>query len=101
MTNAEIVNELYKDRVVENIAKNIRVTSDFYDDFVAEMYFILLEYDNDKLNEMYQNKQLKFFTARIALNNWNSKTSPFWTKYKKPLEHENKNVDLTRLSEKI
>lgn len=101
MTNQEIVEQLCKDKTVEQIAKNIRVTSDFFDDFVSEMYMILLTYDNDKLNEMYNNKQLKFFTARIAMNNWNSHTSPFWTKYKKPLEHENKNVTLERLADTI
>lgn len=100
-TNQEIVNTLYKDDVVEMIARNIRVSKDFFNDFCQDIYLTLLEYDNEKLNEIYKKGQLRFFTARICTNNWNSRTSPFYTKYKKPLAHENKNVDLTRLSEKI
>ena len=101
MTNSEIVEELCKEKIVEDIATNIRVTSDFYDDFVQEMYTILLLYDNEKLNEIYKKNQIKFFASRICINNWQSKTSPFWTKYKKPLERQNKNIPLDKLAEKI
>lgn len=101
LTNTEIVEELLKDKVVEQVAKNIRVESDYYDDFVQDIYLILLDYDNEKLNEIYKKKQLNFFITRICLNNWNSKTSPFYTKYKKPEAHTNRNINLTKLSEKI
>lgn len=101
MTNQEIVYCLSYSGIVEDIAHNIKVTPDYYDDFVQDMYLTLLEYDNDKLNEIREKNQLKYFIARICLNNWNSKTSPFYCKYKRPLTHQNKNVDLTRLSDKI
>jgi len=100
-TNSEIVDALVKDELVETMAKNLRVDKDFYEDFVQEIYMILLTYDNKKLNEIYQKDQIKYFTARVCINNWQSSTSPFWTKYKKPLEHTNRNIDLTKLSEKI
>ena len=87
--------------VVEDISRNIRVTSDFYDDFVQEMYLTLLTYDNEKLNEIFGKNQIKFFTSRICINNWNSKTSPFYCKYKRPLAHIDGNTDLTTLSNKI
>lgn len=101
MTNQEIVYCLSFSGLVEDITRNIRVDSDYYDDFVQEMYATLLEYDNEKLNEIFNKNQIKFFTARIALNNWNSRTSPFYTKYKKHLEHIDANSDLTKLSDKI
>lgn len=101
MTNQEIVNQISKEKTVEDITHNIRVTSDYYDDFVQDMYLTLLEYPNDKLNEIYEKKQLKFFLARICINNWNSKTSPFYCKYKRPLSHLDMNQDLTKLSQKI
>lgn len=101
MTNQEIVYCLSYSGIVEDIAHNIKVTPDYYDDFVQDMYLTLLEYDNDKLNEIREKNQLKYFIARICLNNWNSKTSPFYCKYKRPLTHQNKNVDLTKLSDKI
>lgn len=101
MTNQEIVYCLSYSGLVEDIARNIRVSSDYYDDFVQESYVTLLEYDNTKLNEIFDKKQIKYFVARICLNNWNSRTSPFYTKYKKYLEHIDKNADLTGLSYKV
>lgn len=100
-TNTEIIEEISKDKLVEEIARNIRVTSDYYDDFVQDMYLTLLEYDNEKLNDIYEKKQMKFFLARICINNWNSSTSPFYCKYKRPLTHIDGNQDLTKLSQKI
>lgn len=101
MTNKEIVDEIANDKMVEEIARNIRVTSDYYKDFVQEMYLTLLEYDTDKLTEIYNKKQMKFFVARICINNWASGTSPFFCKYKRPQTHVDGNEDLTKLSEKI
>lgn len=100
MTNQEIVEEITKDKLVEDIARNIKVSRDYYDDFVQDMYMTLLEYDNDKLNEIMSKNQMKFFIARICINNWNSKTSPFYCKYKRPLTHIDGNTDLTTLSNK-
>jgi hypothetical protein len=53
------------------------------DDFLQEMYMVLLEYKPEKIVEMYEKKQLKFFMVRIIQNQYNSKTSPFYRKYKK------------------
>lgn len=101
MTNQEIVYSLSYSGLVEDIARNIRVTSDYYDDFVQETYVTLLEYDNTKLNEIFDKKQIKYFVVRIMLNNWNSTTSPFYCKYKRSLSHIDGNADLTKLSDKI
>ena len=101
MTNQEIVYCLSYSGLVEDIARNIRVTSDYYDDFVQEMYLTLLDYPNEKLDDIFRKNQIKFFTTRVCLNNWNSKTSPFYCKYKRPLSHLDGNADLTKLSDKI
>ncbi len=101
MTNQEIVYCLSYSGVVEDISRNIRVTSEFYDDFVQESYLTLLEYNNEKLEEIFKKNQIKYFVARICINNWNSRTSRFYTKYKKHLEHTDKNVDLGTLSNKL
>lgn len=101
MTNQEIVSCLSYSGLVEDIARNIKVTPDYYDDFVQETYVTVLEYDNTKLNEIFDKKQIKYFVVRIMLNNWNSTTSPFYCKYKRPLSHIDGNADLTKLSDKI
>lgn len=101
MTNQEIAYCLSYSGLVEEISRNIKVTPDYYDDFVQEMYLTLLTYDNEKLNEIFGKNQIKFFTSRICINNWNSKTSPFYCKYKRPLTHIDGNTDLTTLSDKI
>lgn len=101
MTNQEIVYCLSYSGLVEDIARNIRVTSDYYDDFVQEMYLTLMEYDNGRLNDIFGKGQIKYFAARVCLNNWNSSTSPFYTKYKKYLEHTDMNADLNGLSDKV
>lgn len=101
MTNQEIVYCLSYSGLVEDIARNIKVTPDYYDDFVQETYVTLLEYDNTKLNEIFDKKQIKYFVVRIMLNNWNSTTSPFYCRYKRPLSHIDGNADLTKLSDKI
>lgn len=101
MTNNEIVECLVFSGVVEDISRNIKVTGDYYDDFVEETFLTLLEYDNQKLNDIFQKNQIKYFVARICLNNWNSKTSPFYWRYKRPRTMIDANSDLKTLSEKI
>ena len=100
-TNSEIIEDIQKEGMIECIARNIKVTDDYYDDFVQDMYLTLLEYDNEKLNEIYSKNQLKFFATRICLNNWNSSTSPFYCKYKRPLSHIDGNITLEKISDKI
>jgi hypothetical protein len=81
-TNNEIVEEIYRDerffKAVQNIAQ-----PQFVDDLWMECILIMLEYDNAKLNEIYDKKQLRFYFVRIVSNQINSKTSPFYKKYKK------------------
>lgn len=78
-----IVTEIYESGILRELCENIRVSSNDMDDFLQEMYMVLLEYNPEKIVEMYEKKQLKFFMVRIIQNQYNSKTSPFYRKYKK------------------
>lgn len=78
-----IVTEIYDSGLLRELCENIGVTSNDIDDFMQEMYMVLLEYNEDKIIEMYNKKQLKFFIVRIIQNQYNSSTSPFYRKYKK------------------
>ena len=76
--------QIGNDKLVETIARNMRVTSDYFDDLCQEVYFILLTgYTEEKLQEAIDKKQINFIVTCILKNQWYSKTSPFYRKYKK------------------
>lgn len=52
------------------------------DDLKAEVMLILLETDDEKLKGLHKKNELKFYTVRIILNLIQSKTSPFYKKYR-------------------
>ena len=72
----------YKDNLqsVKNITKGHQLTDDLY----QECLLVLLEYkDQDKLQQLIDNNQLKYFFLSIVLRQYISTTSPFHTKYRK------------------
>lgn len=78
-----IMTEVYETDMVKDIIRNMKVNSIDAEDLEQEIYMILLEYNRDKIVEMYQNKQLRFFIVGVVQRQYNSKTSPFYKKYKK------------------
>lgn len=79
----KIINELERNNTIRELCENMRVSSADVDDLVQEIYLILLEYDNEKVINMYNNKQLKFFLVGIIQRQYHSVTSPYYKKYKK------------------
>lgn len=79
----KIMTEVYEKKIIRNILENMRVSSTDIDDLEQEVYMILLDYDKDKIIEMYNKKQLNYFCVGIIRRQYNSKTSPFYKKYKK------------------
>lgn len=79
----EVIEKIINEQIVETIADNIGVTSNYKDDFIQEMYLILLEYDKKALEDIYNKGDIKYFVSKICTNNWFSKTSPFYKNYKK------------------
>lgn len=88
-----MLNRIANERLVEDISKNIGVSPKYFDDFVQEIYLILLEYDQEKFEAIYEKGDINFFLTRIIKNQWCSTTSPFYRKYRKYYEYadENKN----------
>ena len=101
LTNNEIVEQLAREKAVEDICTNLRVTQNYYLDLVQEIYLIVLDYDNEKLNALMEKKQMNYWLTRVIKNNWNSQTSQFWKKYKKFNQRTDENADLERLSKTI
>lgn len=77
-----IVDKLARNRVVEDMIKNMNI-NDYPDDLAQEIYLILLEYDKDKIEDIYNKNQINFFISRIITNQAFSKNSPFYLNYKK------------------
>lgn len=78
------IEQIGNDKLVEIIARNMRVEKDYYDDLCQEVYYILLTgYTEEKLQEAIDKKQINFIITCILKNQWFSKTSPFYRQYKK------------------
>lgn len=83
----EIVESLARDKVVEETIKNIKNSRDEnYDDLqdlTQMVYEVLCNYDDEKIETMWEKGQLKFFVARLVINQLCSKTSPYYYTFKK------------------
>lgn len=78
-----IVELIANERRVEGIIDNINNIVRNRDDLVQEIYMVLLNYDEEKLQYLYDNNQLNFFLVRIIKNQYFSSTSPFHKKYRR------------------
>lgn len=90
----EIIEAVAKSRLVETMVENIAhrsLTADLKD--LAQMvYMILLEYDETKLQDLWENDQMRFFIARIIINQYRSSNSPFHAIFRK---YQGKTEDIT------
>lgn len=84
-TKTEIIEAIARDRMVETMVTNIahKPMSADLQDLSQMVYLILLEYDEKKLQDLWENNQMHFFIARIIINQYNSVTSPFHTIFRK------------------
>lgn len=85
--------DIIKSRMVEELIDAYGVPKTFRDDLVQEIYLILLQYDQQKLNEIKEKNQLRFFIARIIRNQWFSDTSPFFKQYRKYYKYKDDNYE--------
>lgn len=87
MTKAEIIEAIAQARMVETMVQNIAheslSTNEDLRDLCQMIYVILLEYDEDKLQDLWEHNQMRFFLARIVINQYKSSNSPFYITYKK------------------
>ena len=85
LTKMEIVEILAKERRVETLVANIahsELTADLKD--LSQMvYLILLEYDDNKILDLWNNNQINFFLARVIINQYRSSNSPFHAAFRR------------------
>lgn len=94
MNKYEIIEEIANERMVERMVVNIshQELSPQLKDLCQMIYLILLEYDEKKIIDLHENKQMSFFLARIIINQFRSSHSPFHAIYRK---FSSRSVDIT------
>ena len=84
MNKQEIIQEISKQKIVEEIVYNIGSKDDEdLKDLIQDIYINLLEKEDNLIETLYNTNQLKYFIIRMVVNNIHSKNSPYYTKYKK------------------
>lgn len=84
MDKYKIIDEISKDKLVEEIVYNIGSKDDEdLKDLIQDIYINLLEKEDSLIENLYSTNQLKFYIIRMVVNNIHSKNSPYYTKYKK------------------
>lgn len=81
MTKHEIIAQVGRERRVEQIVARISgrdtLTPDLQD--LAQMVYVtLLEYDEDKIVDLWESAALNFLIVRLVANNLRSKTSRYY-----------------------
>ena len=99
MTKNEVISIIAKERMVEQICSNIAKTnSDILNDLSQNIYIDLLLKDEEKIVNLYETNQLRFFIVKMAKNNLFSKNSPFYKTFKK---NANLTVDIDNFKDKL
>ena len=101
MTKNEVISVIAKDRLVEQICSNIAKSADCDDtlkDLSQEIYLDLLSKDEEKIVNLYETNQIRFFVVRMVTNNLFSKNSPYYQVFRK---NANLTVDLDNFKDKL
>ena len=78
-----IIEEIAKKKTVETMVDNMAVPDLYRDDLIQEIYLILLQYSPEAIQNIWDKGEMDYFISKLITNNYNSKTSRFYYKYKK------------------
>lgn len=101
MTKYEIVETLARQQRVETFIRNVARTSRLAPDLqdLAQMvYLALLTYDDDKIVDLWESDAIDFFIARIILNQYRSRDSPWRDIFHRHGIHY---IDIATISDKL
>ena len=79
---------------IEEIVKNIAPADPDNEDLIQDVALVVLEKPPEFISKLYDKNQLKYYIARVIMNNLFSASSPYYCKYKK---HRN-TLDISKLS---
>ena len=83
--------KIAKNRVVEEIARNIGVCGTDLDDLSQTVYLALLEMPPEKLD--IPDKEINYYLTRVIKNQWLSNSSPYYRQYKRYYSLIDGNID--------
>lgn len=76
MNSNKVISEYYENKELITFFKNI--ANDWWEELRQDVFLTICDRYSDKIIGMHENKYLKFFIIRIALNQFRSKTSKFY-----------------------
>ena len=79
-TKYQIIEELARARVVEEMCCNVAHVSELTDDLkdLAQIIYVaLLEYKDEYIIDMAKDSAIRFYIARMIVNQWETDHSPF------------------------
>lgn len=85
MNKAELIELLARERHVEHMVEKIahQALSADLQDLCQLVYLALLEYEEAKLLDLWENSQMDYFLARIIMNQYRSSLSPYYMQIRK------------------
>lgn len=94
MTKSEIIDYIMEQGWVELYTKNLHSLGLLREDFQQEIWLMVLELPEDRLQDLYDRKTLKFYIKNIVKFQLNNHKNPFWRKYKfEDMGHSQVEVD--------
>lgn len=85
ISKEEIIKTLADNKRVEKMVEAIahhELTADLKD-LCQIVYLVLLEYDETKLQDLWEHREMDFFLARVIINQYRSYNSPFYYQIRK------------------
>ena len=77
----KILDYIINSEDIQGRLKNIQ--SEYRNDFIQDFYLIIMDYDEDKLIDIWNNGKIENFCSKLIKNNIKSKSSKFYTTYNK------------------
>jgi DNA-directed RNA polymerase specialized sigma24 family protein len=72
------INKIIDGHMIEEMVENIGVKECYKDDLIQEVYLALLQQDQERLNEIDEKGELRYFVSKIITNQYCSVHSPFY-----------------------
>lgn len=84
----KIIEVIIKEEWIDKIIKNYKIHPLYRDDYIQEIYLIILTIEEDRLISLYNSNDLYRFIIKICANNYKSKTSKFYYTHLKYNRHK-------------